>query len=55
MNYKPLIAQNKLKEMRIAKGISNCEKGTAIPNIINLFKLSKLFKKLAEEIYPMLK
>jgi transcriptional regulator with XRE-family HTH domain len=40
--------------MKSSDRISHCELGKAIPNIINLFKLCKLYKVTPAEIYPLL-
>ena len=59
-NLKQLRTQNNWIQNEIAvilslqctNRVSRWEQGTSLPNMINLFKLAKLFNVLPHEIYP---
>jgi transcriptional regulator with XRE-family HTH domain len=61
-NLRSLRTQAGLLQADVAKAlglastdrISHWEKGQAVPSIINLFKLSALYKVSPEELYPEL-
>ena len=61
-NLKKLRLAHGLRQCDVAKliglaypdRISHWEKGTAVPGIVNLFKLSRLYKVTPDQLFPSL-